>query len=236
MGSSKSLSSTAMAYIEYIKREVLRKALEYTVKDRVIEDSVKDLMGEFGVSEKFATARVKEALQVFQEEGNEAFRNSIRIISTNHLNFPYTHFDRAYFVEHLEDEELEDCILQLDEAYLFLDSRRTTTKDNLLFQYFVAQTRKRNVDLYLCCLHRDMVDKRIRRWINIRGTCRFNKGPMEENLPVNKRRFNWATVTFTNLDSGMERRMRFYGPAFWGLYDTEERVPFTRRQMEIEVS
>lgn len=235
MGAGKSLASTTMAYIEYTKREILRTAIDYVLTDKTWDKALDAIVQQYRVGAKFAEAQLNEALRIFQEEGEEAYRPEKKIISTNHLNFPHQHFDRQYFVDHLEDEELEDCILLLDESYLFIDSRRTSAKDNLLFQYFTAQTRKRNVDLYLCLLHRDMIDKRIRRWINVRGTCRFNKGPMDDHLPISKRRYNWVTVTFTNIDSGSERRWRFYGPAFWYLYDTDERVAFTRRQKEISI-
>ncbi len=233
MGSGKSLSAVALAYTEVVKRQVLIEAINCVLKDKKWAESVEQLCKQFSISPKFAESQLREALQIYQEEGSDAGRMPRRVISNNHLNFPYELFNPEYFLEHIEDEELSDCILLLDEAYIYLDARSTSTKLNKLFTYFIAQTRKRDVDMYVCTHHRDVLDKRLRRAINIRGTCRYNKGPLEENKPIAKRRWNWARVTFTNIDTGQERRVRFYGPAFFSLYSTEERVPLLRRQMEI---
>jgi len=96
-----------------------------------------------------------------------------KVLSNNHMNFPHQFFDLQYFLDHLQDEEMEDCVLILDEAYLYLDSRTSASKLNKLFTYFTVQTRKRGVDMYICTHHIDIVDKRLRRAIDIRGTCRY---------------------------------------------------------------
>jgi hypothetical protein len=98
-----------------------------------------------------------------------------KIISTNHLNFPYQRFDTKFFLEHIQDLELYNCDLLLDESYIFLDARTSSGKLNKLFTYFVAQCRKRGVDMYLCIHHIDTLDKRARRAIDVRGTCRYTK-------------------------------------------------------------
>src|SRR4030042_251500 len=96
-----------------------------------------------------------------------------KVMSNIYLNFPFQQFDTAYFMDHLEDEELENCLLILDETYLLLDGRTSRGKFNKLFTYFVAQARKRDVDLLVCFHHIDMIDKRLKRAIDVRGTCRF---------------------------------------------------------------
>ncbi len=110
----------------------------------------------------------------------EYFRYGKRVISNDHLNFPKidgqelpTHFDLAWFLEHLVDGELEDCVLFLDEMYQIADSRSSGTKLNKLFSYFIVQCRKRGVDLYICTHHLDHVDLRLRRAIDVRGACRY---------------------------------------------------------------
>jgi len=235
MGSGKSLSSAILAYTEWFKREVLITALRCVLEGMAWEESVKEITSEHEVGPGVAGRMINQALQIYQEEGEEAYRESKTVYSNNHLNFPYKQFDPQFFLEHIEDNELEDCILLLDEAYLYLDSRSTATKMNKLFTYFVAQTRKRGVDLYICTHHIDVLDKRLRRALDVRGTCRYNKGPMEEDKVVSKRRYNWVRVTFRDLRTGGERRIRMYGPVFFFLYDTYERVPLFRKQMEIEL-
>jgi len=99
--------------------------------------------------------------------------NGRRVITNQHLNFEHTRFSLEWFLEHLADHELEDCILFLDEMYQIADSRSSQSKLNKLFTYFVVQTRKRGVDLYLCTHHLDHIDLRLRRAVDIRGSCRY---------------------------------------------------------------
>ena len=96
-----------------------------------------------------------------------------KIISNVHLNMDYTHFSLEFFLEHIADEELSDCVLILDEMYQIADSRSSATKLNKLFSYFTVQTRKRGVDLYICTHHIDHIDLRLRRAVDIRGSCRY---------------------------------------------------------------
>ncbi len=96
-----------------------------------------------------------------------------KVISNQHLSFPYTQFDIAYFLEHYSDEELTNCVLLMDEFYQIADARASASKLNRLWTYFIVQTRKRDVDLFICTHHLDYIDKRNRRAVNIRGACRY---------------------------------------------------------------
>lgn len=98
--------------------------------------------------------------------------NGRKVISNIHLNFEFTKFSLEWFLEHLSDHELEDCVLFLDEMYQIADSRSAGSKLNKLFTYFMVQTRKRNVDVYFCTHHLDHVDLRLRRAADIRNSCR----------------------------------------------------------------
>ncbi len=103
----------------------------------------------------------------------ESKKTGKKVISNQHLNYEYTQFSLEWFLNHLADHELEDCILLLDEMYQIADSRSSQSKLNKLFTYFIVQTRKRGVDLYQCTHHIDHIDVRLRRAIDIRGSCRF---------------------------------------------------------------
>ena len=106
----------------------------------------------------------------------EHFQNGRKVISNIHLNFPYTHFDMQYFMQHLQgDSELNNCITLLDETTQYLDARRSGGRSNILWTYYTVQTRKRGVDLYACFHHIDVIDKRFRRQVDVRGTCRYQK-------------------------------------------------------------
>lgn len=226
----------------------------------------------------------------------EHTKNGKQVIANTHLNFPYTAFNREWFLENLatEEGELHDCVLILDETYLYMDSSHRS-KSARIYTYFVGQTRKRNVDLYICTHHIDVIDKRVRRAIDVRGTCRALKekpcrlcggtgkahnkktrksepvlpsgllaseestdlvppedtelepnvvlGPdgraqrSEDLCPrcLGYGETGWATTKFLDLRSGRRTRIKIFGPAFWGLYDTEEIVALTNKQLKIGV-
>lgn len=98
-----------------------------------------------------------------------------KVISNMSLNFPYTKFDHKYFLEHIEDQQLNNCVTLLDEAQQYLDSRRSSGKLNVLWSYYVVQTRKRDVDLYATFHNIDVMDKRFRRQMDNRSTCHYAK-------------------------------------------------------------
>ena len=177
------------------------------------------------------------------------------VISNVHVNFPYTQLDTQFFVEHMLDQELSDCVMLLDEAYIYLDARTSASKLNKLFTYFIAQTRKRNVDLYVCIHHIDTVDKRLRRAIDVRGTCRYRKEipcqkcQGEKEVLIKKSnppefescdRCNGygisglANITFFDMRTGKRRKIKIHGPNFFPLYDTREVIAVTGKQLNID--
>lgn len=170
-----------------------------------------------------------------------------KIVSNVDMTFPHDKFDPQFLIEHMLDTQLEDCVILLDESYIYLDSRSSTTKLNKLFTYFIAQTRKRGVDMFICIHHIDTVDKRLRRALEVRGTCRFRKeipctrckGLKEyKGYPCERccgyGEGGWATVTFYNLHTTKKVRVRIHGPKFWGLYSTKERIAVTGKQITID--
>ena len=187
--------------------------------------------------------------------------NGRRVISNDHLNFDYTHFDIKYFLEHIADGELEDCIILLDEMYQIADSRSSQTNLNKLVTYFAVQTRKRGVDLYLCTHHLDHIDLRLRRAVDIRGACRFysespckkckcrrcgGKGCDECNQVGGTGEYleqpcdrclgygvtGWSVVHF--LDRRLRQRytMEIFGPRYWHLFSTRERLPIQAKMVQ----
>ena len=203
----------------------------------------------------------------------EHYQNGRKIISNIHLDFPYQKFDVRYFMEHLQDEELNNCITLLDEAQQYLDARRSGGRSNILWSYYTVQTRKRGVDLYACFHHLDVMDKRFRRQIDVRGTCRYEKEDpctkckgegtiskkgLECPTCTKEEAINpacpfckgtglvcprclgygvtgWATTKFYDLRENKKSKIRVFGPAFFGIYNTEELIPFTGKQMRIPV-
>lgn len=170
------------------------------------------------------------------------------IISNNKYNFPCTEFNTEYFVDHMTDGQMQNVTMVLDEAYLYLDSRSSAAKLTKLFTYFVAQTRKRGVDLYICVHHIDTVDKRLRRAVDVRGTCRYRKeDPCKDcqgegidskhGLVCNRCKGygvgGYVTVSFFDMRSGKRSKLKIDGPTFWGNYDTRELVAPTGKSLNI---
>ena len=205
---------------------------------------------------------------------SEHYQSGKKVISNIHLAFPYQKFDMAFFMEHIQDNELDNCITLLDEAQQYLDARRSGGRANILWTYYTVQTRKRNVDLYACFHHIDVMDKRFRRQVDVRGTCRFAKEEPCSKCKGEKRlaRGNvacpncsqrggepspdcslcggtgevcprclgygttgWATTRFLDLRTGRRSRIKVFGPAFFGMYNTAEMIPFTGKQLRIPV-
>lgn len=138
-----------------------------------VEQQVDLLKGIISCEGVMGAGKSTAAVALAYEKSNGGER---KVISNMHLNtefLPYTHFSLEWFLEHLIDQELEDCVLVLDEMYQLFDSRSSGTKLNKLLTYFVVQTRKRGVDLIVCTHHLDHVDKRGRRAVDIRGACRY---------------------------------------------------------------
>ena len=234
-----------------------------------------------------------------------------KVIANIHLNFPYTHFDHEYFLEHikLKDLELNDSDTILDEAQQVLDARRSGGKLNILYGYYVVQTRKRDVDLYATFHNIDVMDKRFVRQVDNRGTCRYQKespcklcggtghsekkdvtcpncsGSFTTFVPVtsygnygavstskipfpifrqyddttvdclqckgtglvcprclgsrkgekNPTENGTGTVRFLNWTTGARKRLVFWGPSVFNLYNTSEMIEFTGKQIKISV-
>ncbi|KKL03928.1 hypothetical protein LCGC14_2621220 [marine sediment metagenome] len=193
------------------------------------------------------TGKTTVAVAIAYEEWLESGKQK-KIISNVHLGFEYTHFDLAFFLEHLVDGELENCILILDEMYQIADSRSSATKINKLFTYFAVQTRKRDVDLYICTHHLDHIDLRLRRSVDIRGACRYFpeipckacKGTKEVRGAPCERCKGWGELGYCRVQFlDRRKRQRFtsaqllgheiFGPDYWSLFNTKERIPIQAR-------
>jgi len=137
-----------------------------------------------------------------------------RIISSTHiynLGDYYEYLDYTRFLRWMnEDEELQNAIVVLDEAYLFVDSRLSQSALSRLLSYFFLQTRKRHVDLYVCSQQYELVDVRLRRNVDVRAICNFDKET------------GWCRVKLINLRNGKRKVIRIYGPEIFPYFDTDE--------------
>ena len=196
------------------------------------------------------TGKTMSAVAMAYEENKVHGR---KVVSNNHLNFEYTHFDIAYFLDNVATHELENCVLLLDEAYQYIDARMSQSKLNKLFTYFIVQTRKRDVDMYICTHHIDHLDKRLRRAIDCRGIASYQEekpckkckgsgtwgrnGSKPEKCPrclgygiygASIMRFRWVR----RRGRGRRFDVNIPGPYYWHLYSTKERMPIQSSAFE----
>lgn len=199
----------------------------------------------------------------------ESLRTGKVVYSNDHLNFPdYRHFNTEVFIEKIVGSELEDMILLTDEMYQMADSRSSQTKLNKLWTYFAVQTRKRGVDMYICTHHIDHIDLRLRRAVDIRGSCRYfpekpcqkckckdcgGTGSLTKDLicptcdgvggtgeyhgqPCDRCKgygeLGWVQVYFLDRRRRRKYTMEIFGPKYWHLFNTNERIPMNAKILQ----
>ncbi|KKL98102.1 hypothetical protein LCGC14_1827730 [marine sediment metagenome] len=144
--------------------------------------------------------------------------NGKRIFATYHLHgvkYEYLTLETFYKLFTNAEQgitELSHCVFLLDEAYLFMDSRLSSSQINRLFNAFTFQSRKREVDIFLTTHDIMRIDRRIRSNIDIRISCRFN--------PTTQR----VTLRMRDMHTGWRKRVLISAPAVYPYYSTEEIV------------
>jgi zona occludens toxin (predicted ATPase) len=147
----------------------------------------------------------------------DKLENGRDIICNYHLNgIDYKYFSYELFVEWMKSNEtLNNASIIVDEAYLIGDSRMSQSGLGKLFTYFILQTRKRGVDLYITTQQFRNIDIRIRMNADVRAICKYNE------------RTKYCTVRMIDLRSGLRRTIKIFGPDFFPYYDTKE-IPALR--------
>lgn len=146
----------------------------------------------------------------------EYHKQGYKILSNMRLNFPHTLItskDVQGFASN--QEQLYNTIVLLDEIHIFMDSRRSGSKKNLLTSYFLTQTRKQKVKLLATSQHRHQVDRRMRDNTDAFIDCETKKIPYGENENV------LIVVNHVNTRKSYDKQV-FIGNKYFHLYDTEE--------------
>lgn len=158
----------------------------------------------------------------------------------------YTYFDEARFVNDLQtaaslsratesdmeyitkgilnqmNVELAGSTICLDEAYKYFESRRPHDPLNLAFGYFISQSRHYRSAIILMVPHRDMIDKRVRRQVDVIIRAAFN--PITQII----------TARVTYLTSGEEpKKVRVWGPSVFPLYDSWNPIAMRRKLLNL---
>lgn len=72
-----------------------------------------------------------------------------------------------FHIKDIYDEKYRKCLILIDEAYLFADSRRSQSQSNLLLSYLALQSRKLQSDLYFALIKEFELDIRLREEIDV---------------------------------------------------------------------
>jgi hypothetical protein len=261
MGSGKSLTAATITYTKFYNREMLRFCF-YGLKGGKTPSSLLNVMvSEYGLDKKRSEQFLRDAIRELRRGTKDIPR--LKIISNMFINIRdetgkilVKKFDTEYFINHCQDLEISDCILIWDETPLLADSRNSASKMNKLVSYFATQVRKRDVELYICTQHIDLIDKRLRRIIDERGTCSYykekpckqceglgtvprkskDKGVIQVKCPrcLGYGETGWSTTVFFNKRSARKQQITIFGPAVFWLFNTKEFVRFQGKALQIK--
>jgi len=141
-----------------------------------------------------------------------------KVLSNMRLNFPHkliTSADIQNFAK--EKKALYDTVILIDEIHIFLDSRRSASKKNLIGSYFITQTRKQKVKLIGTTQHRHQIDRRVRDNCDLFIDCE------KMDLPVKTVKGDHVLLITNHINSRTQySKIRFVGNKYFSLYDTEE--------------
>ena len=85
-------------------------------------------------------------------------------VITNMESVPFADevVDSMDVIQMIDREDVNDCVLVLDEIQTIIDSRRSASKHNVSFSNFIQQIRKRNIIVIATTQFFDTADKRFR--------------------------------------------------------------------------
>jgi hypothetical protein len=142
----------------------------------------------------------------------EALRMKKRLHANYHLkDLPFRYLDFQTFIdEALTHHQYRDSCILVDEAHVWIDSRTSMKKQNLLFTYLLLQTGKEDVNMYYTTQDFGQVDKRLRQRTDIAIHVR--------------RKGDHHLLTIEDRTSFKRKRALVYGPDVWPFFDTRETV------------
>lgn len=126
---------------------------------------------------------------------------------------------------YLNYPDLTDIFLAYDEFYTEMDCRVSGKLRNRLQSYLIAQTRKKNCDLYATAQFNQFMDLRLIKFVDIWAECRnvwiiqnekIRKHPFLFDITVH----DYRTDPYNPID----REFRFDGRRYFSEYDTNELI------------
>jgi hypothetical protein len=120
-----------------------------------------------------------------------------------------------------DSDELNDCVVVIDEIQVLFDSRRSARRQNVNFLYFIQQIRKRNVSLLYTTQFSRRVDIGIREHTDLEARPR---------IVLRKGEYYICDVTYedivTTIETGVPTYFRkvFVANDVFDLFDTNEKA------------
>lgn len=140
------------------------------------------------------------------------------IFSNIRLNFPFQYFTLNEILEYAEnDTNFINTVFLVDEAHIFMDSRASMSKRNLIQSYFILQTRKKNVWLFFTTQYYHQIDKRLRASSNAIVEC-------SSKVLDDGRMFVLNTYNIMKNQKVVTKNFSFLANPCFSLYDTNEVV------------
>jgi len=123
------------------------------------------IIGFYGRRGKGKTLSATRLIEAYEKQGYKVFTNTP-------FTFPHEMITKQMLIDYYNTEvEWKKAVFFLDEAHMFLDSRRSGSGVSLIITYFILQTRKRGVKLVYTTQDKDQVDKRLRQQTEIDVYC-----------------------------------------------------------------
>ncbi|MHA1341038.1 MAG: hypothetical protein ACTSO2_13780 [Promethearchaeota archaeon] len=116
-----------------------------------------------------------------------------RVISNFKLQYPNKKVENLSITQIVNEDFKDKVVILLDEAWLYLDSRRSSSSINQIFSYILFQSRKKNLNFYLTAQLGNSLDVRFRKLADFIVYCE-NKRFYFEYVMVNLNNNQYKTI------------------------------------------
>lgn len=148
----------------------------------------------------------------------EQFKRGKTIYSNFHLKFPHIPLTLEILLDMKENNtDLANSVVLIDEAHIYLDSRRSASKVNVILSYFVLQSRKMSCDIYYTTQFIGQVDKRLRDPSHAYILCKTREVNDELTITLN-------IINLRKVEGDEIIYQSFISNPYFNMYDTNEVV------------
>ncbi|MEM1544341.1 MAG: zonular occludens toxin domain-containing protein [Candidatus Methanomethylicia archaeon] len=160
------------------------------------------------------------------------WQKSRPIYANYHLNLYYLDKDRKinyipykYISSPEELDQIRNGFFAGDELWIWLDSRATATKKNRFTSMILLKSRKRDMDVVYTTQSFGQVDKRVRTVTDFIA------------FPILSRNNNYCQLfIFTNHTFRFMKKLKFYAPAFFNMYNTAEEIDTETEKAQFDLN